>query len=432
VLLVLFAANPLHANEDALSITIAPPLIQIGLQPGESWASGISVVNNNNYAVTLYAEPYIFKPVDETGRPHFLSPSDLEHSSDIEAGLTSWITLPQTGFTIEPGQTYILPIVIDVPEGAAPGGHYSAILIGNKTPKNTQEGGTVSVSSSVASLIFLSVAGDVTEKGRIRDFYTEKTLYQDAEAKFSLRFENQGNVHLVPRGNIKIFNMFGKERGYIPVNSNSRYGNVLPESKRKFDFSWKSDSGLWDIGRYKAEATINYGSDLKQSTLRTTYFYILPIVPLLQILFGLIAVGLFVSWALKAYVRRALAIETQHLLKDSVPQKKQRAAESQKVSVGTLVRPIQAGLVDLRRTTASGDDVYADERITTSTVVEHMSLKTFIWKYKLFFLFIFFGLIVWFGVSLYVEDVMVAEREYDVSELRPDGSVVELPNDHLE
>src|SRR3989339_1676975 len=39
----------LYAGEAGLSLTIAPPLIQINLQPGETWNSSISVVNNNAY-----------------------------------------------------------------------------------------------------------------------------------------------------------------------------------------------------------------------------------------------------------------------------------------------------------------------------------------------------------------------------------------------
>lgn len=442
-----FVSTPLYA-EQGLSITIAPPLFQINLQPGETWSSGITVINNNMYDLTLYAEPTSFEPSGESGRPVFLStPSgDTEEAENTAHTLASWITVPEQGITIEREKTYVLPLTIRVPKDAAPGGHYAAVLIGNRAPQGSSvEGGSVNVTSSVASLIFLSVAGDVIEKGRIRDFVTEKSVYETPEANLSLRFENQGNVHLLPKGNIVIYNMFGKVRGTIPVNHQKDYGNVLPESTRKFSFTWKSDAGIWDIGRYRAEATIGYGKDQQQSALATTYFYVLPIVPLIEVLGGALIFIFFVGWVLRVYIRKAIAIEKellqataqtplpggQKIERPERPERNSTTVEIPKIKLGTLIQPIKTGFIDLRDIGVPKEAVkkptYQASRVpAVHAEVAPLTLGTFIRKYWLFFVSL--GVIAFgaFSISLFFEDVMTISRDYSVQEIRTDGSTIEI------
>ncbi|HCC04846.1 TPA: hypothetical protein DEP58_00895 [Patescibacteria group bacterium] len=425
----------LFASEMGLSLTIAPPLFQINLQPGETWSSYITVVNNNQYDLSLFADPVLFRPSGESGSPVFITPTAESEESSTLAG---WITVPQEAFSIVREQTYKLPLTITVPNDAAPGGHYAAILIGNRSPEGRGvEGNTVNVTSSIASLIFLSVSGDVIEKGQIRDFATEEMVYDTATAKLSLRFENKGNVHLIPQGNIVIYNMFGKVRGTIPINQQKDYGNVLPNSVRKFSFTWESDTGLWDIGRYKAEATIGYGKDAKQSALATTYFYVLPVVPLLQIVGGLLALVFFVGWVLRLYIRRALALETAHLQMQGdfqtahVPQSKYVATEVPRIKLGTLVQPIKAGLIDLRRVGTPAREVIEPDvqAVYMSHHQQHtevLTFGTFLYKYWLFFVSVVVVAFGGFVLSFFFEDVMTVTRDYSVTEVRPDGSTIEL------
>jgi len=440
----------LFAQEGSMSLTIAPPLFQLNLQPGETWSSVISVVNDNPYDVTLFAEPTLFEPAGESGTPVFVAPpagDDLETGEDAST-LAGWITVPQGPLQVIREQTYQLPIVIHVPEDATPGGHYAAVLIGNHAPQGVSEGSLVSVTSSIAALVFLSVSGDVIEKGRIRDFFTEESLYETPEATLSFRFENQGNVHILPQGNIVIYNMFGKQRGLIPINYHRDYGNVLPGSIRKFTFTWKSDAGIWDIGRYRAEATIGYGKEQKQTALATTYFYVLPIVPLIEIIGGFIAFIVFIGWALRAYVRRALAIESAHLMASkseqaTVPFGEQQSVqtamvlqkEQPKLSISTLVKPIQVGFVDLRRASSVPErrpDATVLQTVRSKDAVSHKGSSTeqqfyftvFLHQYRFFFVFVAVTIVSIFAMNIYFSDVMTTSRDFSAAEIRSDGSLV--------
>lgn len=428
----LFTLRVAHAQE-GMTFTITPPIFQVNLDPGQTWSSSIRVVNGNPYTITVYANPTPFEPEGEEGRPRIVL-SENTFGGEVPEGFASWIRLSQDPIVIPGEQTAEIPFTVVVPQDAAPGGHYAAVLIGNRPPQSTVEGGTVNVASTIASLFFLTVSGDVVEKGRIRDFVTEKSLYEVPEARFSLRFENQGNVHLQPQGNITIYNMFGKKRGHVPLNQGKQFGNVLPGSIRKFSFSWKAESGTWDIGRYKAEATLGYGKDAKQFAASTVYFYVLPVIPLIEIVGGLLAFVFFLFWGIRAYVRRALALETARYGAHVAPLPRSTripdelggaaAAEAKPtLELRSLMRPLQAGMVDLRQIGRSAP--------TRSVVPElhgregtpegqaPLGLLEFVSKYRFFFIFLLVVAVVWLVASAFLSDVLTYERAYEIQVAEP-------------
>ncbi|MBP9759940.1 MAG: hypothetical protein KBD24_01070 [Candidatus Pacebacteria bacterium] len=454
---VAFPVVSVHAEEaGSMTFTVTPPLFQLNLQPGESWSSEIRVVNSNPYDLTVYAEPVLFEPAGEGGRPNFIHAQSVDGmlGAPDPTTLAGWITVPSGGQTIVREQTLVLPLTITVPNDAVPGGHYAALLIGNKPSESGREEGAMSVTSSIASLIFLRVAGDVLEQGRIRDFATEESMYERAQARLSLRFENEGNVHIQPQGDITIYNMFNKLRGTIPVNQANGYGNVLPGSIRKFTFIWESDSGWWDIGRYRAEATLGYGLESKSFAQATTYFWVLPWMPLVQVLGGIVALLWFLGWAVRAYVRRALALEgayREHATTDTVtPQDVERSTDTLPAPVTpasstvmpphtlptlkleTLIRPLQESMVDLRRATTVAQEQPKDAMQGGGGVrhierAETFHVGMFVRQYRSFFLFVMVCALGWVLASAYIADVMTVERTFRVIEERPDGSRIDLP-----
>jgi len=425
-------ALTLHAQSQntGMTFTVTPPLFQLGLTPSETWTSAIRVVNNNPYDITIYAEAVGFRATGETGRPQFLD-TTLALGGNREpdqSTLVGWLTLPQGAITIPREQTYSLPVAITVPPDAAPGGHYAAVLIGNTPPATGGQSSELAVSSSIASLFMLRVAGDVLEEGRIREFSTNRSFYEEAHAKLRLRFENRGNVHLQPQGDITIYNMWGKERGYIPVNQARGYGSVLPGSVREFAFTWSSEHGLWDVGRYRAEATIGYGGEKKTFVQSTTYFWVLPILPLMQIAAALLFMLWFLTWALRAYIRHAVHMErsraglvdesenAEDVAVEGAGGLEQNTTQSEHVSVQTLMRPIRHGMVDLRHGGVGGGDAV---KCTDVDAAPHHRVRAFLRHYRNFFVFLFAALVCVGIVVAFIHDVRLEERLYEVTEEVP-------------
>lgn len=415
-----FAPLYVHAQtNDTLSLSVTPTLFQMSAVPAQSWKSSIKVINNNPYELTVYASVVNFAPQGETGEGKFVPV--LEGSTD-NSTLAQWISVTAEPIKIAPEQSVSVPVAVQVPPDATPGGHFAAILVGTR-PLQTDATFQVKTSQLVTSLFFVRIAGDVTEDGSIREFRVQKKFVSTPSATFEVRFENKGNVHLQPQGEIVITNMWGKERGVIPINRKTHFGNVLPESIRKYEFTWTGESSFSDIGIYKAELTLGYGVDGKKFVTSATYFYVVPIKALSIVLGLLLAFVLFVRWMIKAYVRRMLALAGVE------PEGYRRGGGSSFVREGdvrivkgaVLNAPVKKGVDDLRT------------RFQTAHAIteKFVSLFSFVVAYRIFFL----SIVVCIGALslgwVFFADVLTPQRDYEVVITNPDADVVISSEDIL-
>ena len=394
------------AQERALSVTVTPPLFQLTIGPGETWTSVLKVINNNPYAVTYYAQILDFEAHGELGKGDVVPVADLSEEA-LSHSLARWVTITDDPIVIPAGTSGEVPFTVTVPTQAEPGGHYAAILIGTQPDLASGGGPRVAVSSYVTSLLFVRIQGDVDERGRIREFLTPKSLYQSPQADFVLRFENVGNVHLRPQGTITIRNMWGRERGKVEFNQRSAFGNVLPKTTRRYEFSWQGGENLFDIGRYSAVATLMYGEDLKQNVSATTYFWVIPVVPLSVTLGTLLAIVVLMVWFIRRYVRRALQIERVALgLPDT--------AEIPR-SLATLIKPLEEGVVDLRGVAGA----------SLGQSREPLTFVQFLRKYVLFFVFVTFCLFAIVFSVVFLTTVLESESDYTISDVSAGAELAE-------
>ena len=386
----------LHAQE-ALSLSISPTLFEMSANPGQEWSSTLKVINTNPYELTISSNVVNFAPEGESGQSKFIPIFSEETDGQTFA---EWINITQSVVIIPPEQTVQIPFTIRVPENAAPGGHFAAILVGTKSNSENNGQSKVETSQVVSSLVFLRVAGDIVESGSIREFVTEKTIYELPEVKFNLRFENKGNVHLQPQGDIKILNMWGQERGLVPVNKQSLFGNVLPESIRKYIFTWSGVWSLADIGRYTAIATLAYGENDQQFAYSETQFWVIPWRALLMIGLILTTFIWFFAWLLKLYIRKMLL--TAGVSPDLQNLKKSKQKTVRRVS---MVAPIGAGILDLR----------SRFQETSNFPGRIKALRQYVVQYRWFFVALITIVIFLFLVITFVQSAITKERAYEVT-----------------
>jgi hypothetical protein len=412
-LVFLSAAPPgLFAQNNSLSVTVTPPLIQLSIGPGEGWASSLKVVNSNAYDVEYYAEVVNFESDGEGGASKFTPVLD----SNSEHTLAGWITVSPEPVLVPAGQSADIPFSVAVPENASPGGHYAAILVGTRSGRQQSNGPSVAISSFVTSLIFVRVQGEVIEQGRIREFRTAKTLYETPNADFLLRFENTGNTHLRPQGSVTIYNMWGKERGQLAINQTRNLGNVLPQSTRRFAFSWEGERSVFDIGRYSAVVTLAYGEDDKKNVSATTYFWVVPTVPVAATLGSVLVFLFLMTWFIRRYIRRALTLERQRFgVHPNTP-----APEPS--SIGALMEPLKEGAIDLRSLVNKRNSeraVLTEPGLTKEPVrtYQPLTLSQFVRKYRIFFFFIAVLLVGSIGLWFYLENAMQSERRFVITDV---------------
>ena len=404
IVLANLAAVPIVHAQQSVSVSITPPLIQLTIGPGESWSSTLKVVNSNPYDVTYYASIVDFAAQGEEGTGTFIPLVDAADTEPNSYSLASWTTLSKDPIVIEAGKSGDVPFMVRVPAFAEPGGHYAAILVGTDPGGVQLDGPTMRVSSYVSSLVLVRIRGEATESGRIREFRADTAISATADADFILRFENTGNTHLRPQGDITIYNMWGKKRGELAVNQDGNFGNVLPQSTRKFGFRWSGDTDLLDIGRYSAVATLTFGEDGKRNISATTYFWVVPAKPVALTLGSVLAFLLVLTWLIRRYIRRALLLEKERLGIAGVESVPVRAA-----AVEILIEPIREGVIDLRRVAGASEPVPS---------LEHeLSLRSFLKKYRLFFIFILMLVLGgWTGWS-YFHKVLVPSRNFQITDV---------------
>jgi len=408
-LLLCFAAAPAHA-QNALSVTVTPPLFQLTIGPGESWTSSVKVVNNNAYPVTYYAQVMDMQAQGEQGMSKFIPVVDEPQDPALATyALARWITISSAPLTVPAGQSEDVPFTVTIPQNAEPGGHYAAILIGTAPQGTSTPGTSMKVQSYVSSLLFVEVKGDVTESGRIREFSTDQSFYQSPNVDFTLRFENTGNTHLQPQGDITIYNMWGKERGQVLINQDTMFGNVLPQSIRRFQFSWQGTSDPFDIGLYSADVTLTFGSEAKHNVSAKVYFWVVPVVPVILGLGGFILFILLIAWFIRRYIRRALMLEQLRL--GMTPG--QQMPPQHPGTVETLIEPLREGVVDLRNIGRGRPQAV---RQMPQAVVPR-TYGQWIRKYRLFMIFI---AIVALGCTilwLYFSKVSVGTRQFQITDV---------------
>lgn len=372
--------------------------------PGQTWSSSVRVINNNRHSLTVYASVVNFAPQGETGQGKFIPIFE-----DFTEGTTlaEWFEITSEPIVIPPEDSMGVPFTVRVPADASPGGHFAAIMIGTRPP-DPDESFQIKTSQVVTSLFFARVAGDVIEDGSIREFSVVDSFVDRPKVDFAVRFQNDGNVHLQPQGEILITNMWGKERGVIPINHQTHFGNVLPDSIRKFEFTWRGEQSLTDIGRYTAVLTLGYGQDGKKFVSSKAYFWVVPVKAVLAVVGSIFAFVFLLVLLVRMYVRRMLSLAGV-----SPREEYQRASARTYVREGDIQigknvsfkAPIKQGVDDLSRQLEQGPTLFAKLR----------GLGSFILSYKWFFggalLVVFFSIVGWY----FIADVTTERKDYEVT-----------------
>lgn len=304
IILSLFTAIPVVSAQESLTLSVSPSIFNMSASPGQEWKSTLRVINVNKFDLTVYVDVFNFIPGGD-GSGTFVS---IKEGDQLGLTIVEWFTIEKTAITIPREQSVEIPFSVRVPMDANPGGHSAAIMVGTKPMVPEVGQARVQTSQMITSLFFARVAGDIVESGSIREFNTTKTYLNSPEATFELRFENKGNVHLQPQGDIRITNMWGEERGIIPINQNSHFGLVAREQIRKFTFTWKGEWSVADIGRYTAVATLGYGTDNKQFTSTKTIFWVIPFKLMAGVIVFFALFFTLSAWTVRKYIRHTLSM----------------------------------------------------------------------------------------------------------------------------
>lgn len=269
--------------EDRGDFIIAPGKTEVVVDPGTTETKNLTITNRTGEEVTFALEIEDFRGSREADQTVVLLGDE-----DGPYSLKNFIEPEVDEITLAQGERATIPVDITIPEDAEPRGYYGAVVVTNapQVEKRLEEGGgaTAQIVSRIASLMLVRVSGEVEEDGELASLEflgPEQKFFQTKPDGFELQFENNGNVHLVPYGQVFIKNMFGATVAALPVDAFF----ALPDAVRFQEILWDSDRFL--LGRYTAEAEINRGYDGVMDT-KTLVFWVIPLKIVIPIVLGII------------------------------------------------------------------------------------------------------------------------------------------------
>jgi hypothetical protein len=278
------------------------------MQPGEIKQDGIRIQNFTDVTETI-----LIYPADSTHS------SDggfaLKQHAEIMSQVGSWVTLESNQLTLAPGETAIIPLVIQVPADVEPGEHRGGIMIERqKAIENTGEAqGGVRLNLRVGVRMYITVPGEIIKKINLTDLKTqsgENGLYIT-----SISLKNEGNVGRMAKMELFIQDVLWHQKSLLkaseanaslnraahkiqnafwqPVNHtiNRNKIEVLRNDETTLNFEWEPPY----IGRVMTLAKVTYegqeGDEILLSDM--AYYWILPWQHLRWLGYGLMTFILF-------------------------------------------------------------------------------------------------------------------------------------------
>lgn len=231
-----------------------------------------------------------FNTLGESGGLFFVgtNPTQLQQ----KYGLAKWFSLPQQTITLEPGQTQTIEGEILNQGDLSPGGHYGALLL---TAANSPGGGSdknkVTIQPVASSLMFVTKTGGDTHRLDLSGVNYKHSVFSLPSA-VTLRFKNDGNTHVVPRGVITITDSSGKVVAKGAINENSNI--ILPESYRQIYVPLTKIGGANSIGQYQLKVDFRFDGFDQYREYRTSFEYVPKVLLILLIIALAAAVAVLV------------------------------------------------------------------------------------------------------------------------------------------
>ena len=238
-------------------VYLSPLLVELDLAPGASKSFTLLLTNESKEkSIDLIAYP---SDIQETREGTY----QILDEGKSEFSCADWMQLSDTSFTLEPGSSKEIKVLIKVPRNAF-GGRYGAVVfevVPEKAPPG-EKMGSVRYHFRMPAFVEVTIKrfGGSVRKAEISDFKVEpvndKRLLEEIGADalvFSASVKNKGNIHLMGEGTLVIKNKEGKTKRRVPLGGGR--GIVIPGAT--VDFSSFLRKPL--PGEYTARAMINFG-----------------------------------------------------------------------------------------------------------------------------------------------------------------------------
>ncbi len=272
-------AMPFMVSAGNIGIAVDQTAIVFDVNAGESQNFIVNVKNISNERQEIEVDVMDYALGDDNA-------VKLLDNNDGNNGVKEWISPRDKNIVLEPGKVKEVVFDVNVPNNVSIGSHRGVALF-RATSKDDD---TVKVQGQIGVHTLINVKGDIHADGKINKF--DIPLLTSGLINYVAEFENTGNIHYVPYGEVKVRNIFTKnEQLYV-------YDKHFVFPGKKFTFSnIKQIPSLF--GLYKAQVTFVDGAGARHIKLDYVMGYFFPLV-----FIGII--GIIIVIARQVYKRRKI------------------------------------------------------------------------------------------------------------------------------
>jgi hypothetical protein len=287
------------AGQRQSGVTVSPAFQQVSVKPGDAQQPvNFTITNDKPVAQTFDISADDFNTLGESGGLFFVgtNPTELQK----KYGLAKWVSLSQKQITLQPKQSISLQAkILNLPD-LAPGGHYGALMIAATNSNHpAQTSNNVALHPIASSLLFVTKVGGDTHKLSLSTVAAKHSLFAVPES-VTLRFHNDGNTHVVPRGNVMLSSSGGKLISKGVINQDSTI--VLPEASRQYSVVLAPINGGGRPGKYVLRVDFRFDG-ISQFRSYQQSFRLLPAKYILGIAL-LILVGIIIQVRRKSLIKK--------------------------------------------------------------------------------------------------------------------------------
>ncbi len=256
LLLALILFSPTMVSAFSLS----PAKISLTIDPGDTQILEIKIKNND--AIEQSFRPVVMG-VEQTkeGTPRFVSGVSV---------VESWAATKIEKITLLSGEEKSIQFFVDVPSGSYPGSYY----LGLGVEQSGGPEGNVALLGRVLSLVNIKVAGTANEEIKLNEWQSIKKVWFSPDWQFSAEVVNKGNVELPLKGELIVYDFFGRKMAGKELSLGNK---LIPGTTRSFaaDYSL-SGSQRFIPGIYQTDFVLHYGLTNQKMIMSTKLWYFYP------------------------------------------------------------------------------------------------------------------------------------------------------------
>jgi hypothetical protein len=173
-------------------LTLSPLRSELDIAPGTSQDGTMTVTNNSSNPMIVDMSAEVFSVINQ----------QYDYAFTAESNVVKWVTFNHSQINLAPDKTEDVTYTVGVPLSAEPGGRYISLFA--STDMGTTSG-AVESKQQVASLLYITVPGNVTRVGHLVSLTSPWLI--SGNSRWAAVLQNTGTTHYRSRYNLQIKNL---------------------------------------------------------------------------------------------------------------------------------------------------------------------------------------------------------------------------------